>query len=417
MTTHFDVIVVGGGLAGLAAGATAVAGGASTVVLEAHRGGGRARITEREGFIFNHGAHALFLGGAGMPVLHSLGVRPVGSKPPLRGYRLLVNGEQHLMPSDPTSLLRTTAVSGRAKMQLAKLLARLPALSPARLEGVSVAQLVAGWRLRPEAEAVIGALVRLSTYASDFDHFGADAAIKQLQIGAKHGVMYVDGGWAQLVDALARLVDVRTGVAVRRIEAGPERLAIHTDAGMLTARCVVLASGTPDAARALLPVDPGWGELGEPVTAACLDTAVDRVPHPGYVLGVDQPLYGATQSPPARQAPEGKAVVCVIRYGARSPAEDRPEMEDHLHQVGVAPDDVIFSRFLARMVVSGTLPRAELGGLRGRPPVGATGLPGVYVAGDWVGPDGMLADAALASGQAAARSALQRSAGSATMVA
>jgi len=44
-------------------------------------------------------------------------------------------------------------------------------------------------------------------------------------------------------------------------------------------------------------------------------------------------------------------------------------------------------------------------GLRGRPPVAVPDLARVYVAGDWVGPDGMLADAAFASGRAAGRAA------------
>jgi len=38
-----------------------------------------------------------------------------------------------------------------------------------------------------------------------------------------------------------------------------------------------------------------------------------------------------------------------------------------------------------------------------------TGVDGVFLAGDWVGPTGLLADAALASGRAAALGALRRS--------
>jgi hypothetical protein len=72
----------------------------------------------------------------------------------------------------------------------------------------------------------------------------------------------------------------------------------------------------------------------------------------------------------------------------------------------VAPDDVVSDRFLARMVVSGAMPRAETGGLPGRPRVTESGQPGVLIAGDWVGPDGLLADASLASGHEAARLAL-----------
>jgi hypothetical protein len=46
-----------------------------------------------------------------------------------------------------------------------------------------------------------------------------------------------------------------------------------------------------------------------------------------------------------------------------------------------------------------------------------TGVPGVTLAGDWVGPDGLLGDAALASGRAAGRLAAQDRPGSSTMVA
>ena len=39
-------------------------------------------------------------------------------------------------------------------------------------------------------------------------------------------------------------------------------------------------------------------------------------------------------------------------------------------------------------------------------PVTDTGTPGIHLAGDWVGPDGLLADASLASGHAAGLRAL-----------
>ncbi len=70
---------------------------------------------------------------------------------------------------------------------------------------------------------------------------------------------------------------------------------------------------------------------------------------------------------------------------------------------------MVTSRFLTRMVVAGAAPIAARGGLGGRPAAGATGLPGVYLAGDWVGPTGLLADAALASGRTAALRAVQAS--------
>src|SRR5205807_9064875 len=81
-------------------------------------------------------------------------------------------------------------------------------------------------------------------------------------------------------------------------------------------------------------------------------------------------------------------------------------LDSHVARLGVRPDDIVAVRFLARMVVAGSMPRAETGGVAGRPRVTDSGHPGVLIAGDWVGPDGLLADASLASGHDAARRAL-----------
>jgi phytoene dehydrogenase-like protein len=73
MRADWDVIVVGEGLAGLAAGATATKAGSAALVVEAHLRGGVARVTKRDGFVFNLGVHALYRDGAGWEVLRTLG--------------------------------------------------------------------------------------------------------------------------------------------------------------------------------------------------------------------------------------------------------------------------------------------------------------------------------------------------------
>jgi phytoene dehydrogenase-like protein len=55
------------------------------------------------------------------------------------------------------------------------------------------------------------------------------------------------------------------------------------------------------------------------------------------------------------------------------------------------------------MTVSHALVTAAQDGTGGRPGPEVPGIPGLFVAGDWVGPSGILADAALASAEAAAR--------------
>lgn len=406
MRTDWDVIVVGAGLAGLAAGATAVAGGARTLVLESAQPGGRARCVTKGPYLFNMGPHAFYTGGPGMTVLRELGIEPDGVPAPFPTYRLLKDGRLHGVPSGATSIARTTALGKADKVQFATLFGRLPLMRPDRYASVSVEDWIADQGMRPGVAAVVRTIIRLATYAADTDTVSAGAVIRQLQIGARPGVLYLHGGWAQLIDALAARVEVRSGAKVAALEAGDGRVGVRVDDEVLCAGHVVVAAGAPAAVASVLGVDPAWGELGEPATGACLDLGLTRVPSPGYVLSVDGPIMGVTQSPPARQAPEGHAVVTTIRYGATEARADRAALDEHVSRLGVHPEDIAESRFLARMIVAGALPLASRGGLSGRPGVGDSGLPGVTIAGDWVGPDGMLADAALASGHAAARNAL-----------
>ena len=78
---RFDVVVVGAGLAGLVAGVEAARSGARTVVLDAHPAGGRARTTDRAGYLFNEGPHALYETGPLMALLRRWGQdRAVGGR-------------------------------------------------------------------------------------------------------------------------------------------------------------------------------------------------------------------------------------------------------------------------------------------------------------------------------------------------
>ncbi|WP_298209631.1 FAD-dependent oxidoreductase [Ferrimicrobium sp.] len=407
MTEYFDVIVIGGGLAGLAAARTARLGGASVVVLEAHGGGGRARTTTKDGFSFNLGGHALYIGGAGGEALAALSIRPEGSPPPLGRYQLLKEGRMGVMPSTAGTLARCGLLSWRSKAQLGSALARLAKIDASRLAGTSMEQWMQNLELHSDVEDVIRALVRLSTYSADMSALGADAGVAQLQLGASSGVLYLHGGWGQLLAAFGAGQEVRIHCPVRALREEAGRIEVQLDNGSLVGGSAVVAVGGPGATARLLPGSIDWGELGGPVTAACLDAAVDHHPAPGYVLSLDRPLYASTQGPPARLAPPGAAVMSVVKYGTGSPDVDRAELETHMRVAGVTIEGVLHQRFLATMVVAETSCRAELGGLEGRPSISATGVPGAFMAGDWVGPAGLLAGASIASGHAAGLAALR----------
>jgi phytoene dehydrogenase-like protein len=405
-----DVLVVGAGLAGLAAAATAAGAGARVTVIDVRSPGGRARTDRIDGFAFNQGPHALYADGAGSQVLQRLGVEPLGGTPPAAGSGAARAGRVELLPVGVISLLRTHLLSARSRAQAGALLARLPRIDAPTLATTSVN----GWfdqlRLGDDVRDVMGALVRVSSYQADHDSFSADAAVGQLQLVLSGGVRYLDGGWQQLVDGLVAVatasgVVVRPGERADAVERADDGFVVRTAARDIRATSVVLACGGPGPTERLVPVDPAWRLVGPDAHMACLDLGLSRMPEHRFVLGIDVPSFFSIHHPPADLAPEGHHVAHVGLYETSDPARDRGLLDQAAWLAGVRADDVVRERFLHRMPVSHACPSPATGGLAGRPSVVVAACPGLFVAGDWVGPVGMLADASLASAEQAGTAA------------
>jgi phytoene dehydrogenase-like protein len=288
--------------------------------------------------------------------------------------------------------------------QMGSLVTRLLTVSAARWAGRSAEEWVESLGGSRDLSDLARMLIRVTTYVTDLGGMPADFAISRIK-GARRGVSYLDEGFASLVEGLSSVASA-AGATIREhqgaagISAVPGGWEVALAGGeVLPAAAVVIAAGGPAAAGKLLPAGPGWPKLGPPVTAACLDLGL-RGPHPSVVIGVDEPLYLACHCPPGDLAPAGGSVVHVMRYGARDAGLDRAELHRFAALAGITDDQIVAERFLAVHVVTHVLPGPE-DGLAGRPAVAVPGSPGVYLAGDWVGPSGWLSDAAMASGQRA----------------
>jgi phytoene dehydrogenase-like protein len=417
----FDVAVIGLGLAGLTAALTASRAGATVLAIDSGRAGGRARATTVDpGVVFNAGPRALYRGGAAARELSALGLTWQGGEPGTRGSAVRVGSEQHTMPGTAGQLVRTRLLGARSKARVGWLLGTIGRVDPGALAGRSVADWVDRLGLAPDAAALVHAVLRLATYIDDPHRLDAGAAVAQLQLALGQGVEYLDGGWQTLVDQLADAaaaagVTVRSHSAVRSVRSGdgPHPWVVDMGDRSVRASAVVLAVGTPAAAAALSPVELATSGVGPPAAAACLELAVRSGNTTPFLLGIDRPLYLSRHSPPARLAPPGVEVVHVVRYGVTDTAADREELWAHAVAAGVRRDAVVAERFLRRMVVCGGIPLAERGGLVGRPDTQVRGAPGLLLAGDWVGPEGLLADAAVSSGVRAGRLAAEERTGSA----
>ena len=139
---------------------------------------------------------------------------------------------------------------------------------------------------------------------------------------------------------------------------------------------------------------------------------MSKLPNPQHhvVQDLEQPRFMSAQSFYARVAPDGAGFVTSFKQLDPRVNTD-PQSGDREMLLDTAQPgwrDVTSQRvFFPRIEAVGALPTAASGGFTGRPTVDAAGVAGVYLAGDWVGSEGFLADASFTSASIAAERILK----------
>jgi phytoene dehydrogenase-like protein len=422
-----NVIIVGGGLAGLSAAVFLARAGRTVTIFERRRYlGGRAVTHLRHGYRFNLGPHAFYRNGYGWNVLRELGIPVRGGVPKARGIAML-GDKRYRLPSSLWSLLTTSLLGLKAKAQFAILLIRIWRIDPKPYAAMTVREWIDANASDESIRQLLEALFRLATYSDRPDIQSASAALAHLRL-ALRGVVYVDEGWQKIVDSLhsaavaagvnfvssSRVVRVHhANGAVSGVELGGLEADVRND----TMAMVMPDMSDPDkgtsipADTVILAVDPAtvrelvpeldWPETTA-VTAACLDVALSKLPNPRnlFALGIDQSLYYSVHSAWAQLTPKGGALIHAAAYGDGT----EQELEELIDEMQPGWRDlIVHRRFLPAMTVSNAL--AEPAGKTQRTRA-TTSLSGLYVAGDWVDEGGILSDAAFASARAAAKAIL-----------
>lgn len=219
-----DVVVVGGGVAGLAAAAYAGRAGRTVFVCEkAGDIGGRAVTHQVGDFRFNLGPHALYRRSHGVEVLKELGVSFGGGVPSASGGYAIDRGTKHALPGGFLSLLTTGLFGLAAKLETARLLASLGRIDPAPLHRVPLDAWLEREVRQPDVRRLLNALIRLSTYANAPAQHSAGAAVEQLQKALDGNVLYLNGGWQVLVDGLRNAAEKAGARIWLRSPAGTSR--------------------------------------------------------------------------------------------------------------------------------------------------------------------------------------------------
>lgn len=424
--SKYDVAIVGGGLAGLVAAIYAAKAGKKTILLEQQkRIGGRAMTNKKNGVYFDLGGHALYRVEA-YETFQELGLQVKGSIPSLNGYAIWKN-QLHIMPLSMGSIIQTPLLTWKGKLEYTKWLTKLMKADTSQWNQMSFREWVETEIHDPMVRNIFYSFIRTLTYVVAPDLQIASSVLRRVQQGLKGGAIYIDHGWGSLVDqlhdkAVHHHVHIRTDCKVLSVQHSQQKVdsLLTADGDKIEATNVVLTA-PPATIQKMVPhadqtAIAKWNKQAIPITAACLDVALKRLPNPKhqFILGIDQPVFLTDQSragkpQPAQLSENGEHKISLLKYqGKQTNAEqDRKDLEQvlDLAQPGWR-DELAAHQYLPKITVSYDFPNIHR---TTQPGPEVPEIKGLYVAGDWAGHDEMLADASVASARRAIDRLLQHS--------
>jgi protoporphyrinogen oxidase len=420
---HYDVAIIGGGLAGLTAANFLAREGKKVVVLEkSKRLGGRAITNDKNGVLMNLGPHGLYVSGDAANTFTELGISlPGGSATKAVHIHGILNHAVHVVPTDFSSIMSTTLLSWKAKFMFGKLMLKIMKLDIDSIAEVSLKQWVDFEVSDPMVRQIFYSICRLTSYTHVPILQLAKPVLKQVKRSLHAGVLYVDGGWGTIVQKLKKQAEawgaeIATNKNVTIIEHHEQYQIIRcSDGTVIHVPNCIIATPPKEAMNLMNGAEHTslrlWNEQAIPVTACCLDIGIKRLPNPKhqFAIGLDQALFFTNQSRAAKLSEDGTLVVSLTKY--HNPTEEINVNADKLQLETVMdllhPEwrrEVVVQQFLPKLTVSYDFPHVRR---KENPGPSIPEMKGIFIAGDWAGHEEVLADAAVASGKRAALEILQ----------
>ncbi len=366
------------------------------------------------GALFNLGPHAMYEGGAALRILKELGCLPEG------GYAL----KGSMIGILSGSLLDVSAdLTYEESQEWIKVMAHLNKIDTELIHHVSLQEWIdTNIRLR-RVRLLFQAMCRQWSYCSNMQGLSAGFVIKQGQL-ASQGVFYIENGWQTVVDSLKHEAvkagaRICTDLQVKQIivkEAGVDSLIVADETEIET-KSIVSAIGPQELCNLLADAEDmslgKWKNTSYPLYGACLDVALKQLPYPErvFALGLDQPVYYSKHSGPVKLSDNDTQVLHLMRYNDdKSMRNARRDKEELLQLLDLLQPgwnkEVTALRYTANAIIAHdarTISHYVAGPALTKVPE----IAGLYVAGDWVGDEGRLADACMASAKAAAENVLR----------
>jgi phytoene dehydrogenase-like protein len=393
---RYDVIIVGGGISGLATGALLAKRGLRTVVLEkGNQPGGRAYTLVEKGFTLNYGAHAIYRPETGLlaEVLRRLGKRQLPCNYPDASRAFWAQGDRFgSIGAKPHEVLTSKLFPFATKLRMAPLMLAIRRAKPETLpEDMRWAE----WVDRQTGDELLRSFVLglsvVNSYCRDAGELSARAMLKQLtdNLFARDYAGYMHGGWSRMyetfVDALRENGgELMTGSRVDCLETdGSHVTAAIVNHERLEARVFVLTTPPQDAAGLALDATPlaaefaRWSRLTD-VRACCIDLGFSRRLRTDltFIFDLERDLYFSLHSEvtPDLAPPGGQLLHAMAYLSPEDAASDaaaarrKDELTDGL--------DRFFPGWREAAVVERTLPNVRVSSARRTPgQYGANAMP------------------------------------------
>ncbi|HYX04226.1 MAG TPA: NAD(P)/FAD-dependent oxidoreductase [Reyranella sp.] len=234
-----DVVIVGAGVAGLAAARALMAAHKSVLVLEArNRIGGRAFTDSAFGFPFDHGAQFIEAGktNPATAILREMGAKPI---PDREQQALYIAGKE--IPRDEYARFEKIAVDASRKIA--------SALKNTELVGPGVVR-------TPQPDIVVGRLLQPSQDPLEQLAYALvgplEAGVENIELSARDFLRQPDTdpqysaaeGLGALIARWGAKVPVKTGVRVVRIDSTGPQVAVVTTDGQVSAKAAIVTVPT-----------------------------------------------------------------------------------------------------------------------------------------------------------------------------